>query len=69
MKTYKREVAIAVLLYLGYLGIYGRVEALEVLAWPFMLFVGASFGMDWARKQTDLVVKRKEYTDDELDKK
>ena len=69
MKTYKRETAIAILLYLGYLGLYGRVEALEVLSWPLMLFVGASFGMDWARKQTELVSKRKEYSNDELNNK
>jgi len=66
MKTYKREVAVMLLVYLSYLGLYGRIEALEVLAWPFMLFVGASFGMEWASKQTDLVIKRK---DNELDKK
>jgi len=66
MKTYKREVAVALLIYLAYLGLYGRVEALEVIAWPFMLFVGAAFGMEWASKQTDLVTKRK--TDD-LDQK
>jgi hypothetical protein len=69
MKTYKREAAIVVLLYLGYMGLYGRVEALEVIAWPFMLFVGASFGMDWAGKQTQLVTKKKDYTDDELNNK
>jgi len=39
MKTYKRETAILTLLYLGYLGLYGRIEALTVLAWPLMLFV------------------------------
>jgi hypothetical protein len=69
MKTYKRESAIAILLYLGYMGLYGRVEALEILAWPLMLYVGAAFGMDWARKQTELVSRRKEYTHDELDNK
>jgi hypothetical protein len=69
MKTFKREAAIFVLVYLGYMGLYGRVEALEVIAWPFMLFVGAAFGMDWAGKQTNLVSKQKGYTDDELDNK
>jgi hypothetical protein len=69
MKTYKREVAVLVLVYLGYIGLYGRVEVLEVLAWPLMLFIGASFGMDWAGKQTELVSKRKEYTNDELNNK
>lgn len=63
MKTYKRESAIAVLLYLFYVGLYGRIETLEVLAWPFMLYVGAAFGMDWAGKQTDLTTKRETYND------
>jgi hypothetical protein len=66
MKTYKREVATMLLVYLCYVGLYGRIETLEVLAWPFMLFVGAAFGMEWASKQTDLVIKRKE---NDLDKK
>ena len=69
MKTYKREAAIMIIVYLCYLGLYGRVEALEVIAWPFMLFVGAAFGMDWAGKQTSLVSRKKEYTDDELNNK
>jgi hypothetical protein len=68
MKTYKREAAILVLVYIAYMGLYGRIEALQVLAWPLMLFVGAAFGMDWARKQTDLVTK-KDYSRDELDNK
>jgi hypothetical protein len=63
MKTYKREVAVIVLFYLGYLGLFGRVEALEVLSWPFMLFVGAAFGMEWASRQTDLVIRKKEKDD------
>ena len=58
MKTYKREAAIAVLLYLFYLGLYGRTEVVEILAWPFMLFIGASFGMDWAGKQTELLSRK-----------
>ena len=54
LKTYKRETAIVILFYLGYLGLYGRIEVLEILAWPLMLFVSAAFGMDWAGKQTEL---------------
>jgi hypothetical protein len=34
-----------------------------------MLFVGAAFGMDWAGKQTSLVSRKREYTDDELNNK
>lgn len=68
MKTYKREAALVVLLYLFYLGLYGRIEALEVLAWPLMLFVGAAFGMEWTSKQTNLA-NRRTYSVDELDRK
>lgn len=56
-KTYKREVAFLMLLYLMYLGLYGTVAVLEVLAWPFMFFVAAAFGMEWSSKQTDLFNK------------
>jgi hypothetical protein len=50
-KTFKREVAVAILLYLFYLGLFGREAIVEMLVWPFMLYVGAAFGMDWARSQ------------------
>jgi len=57
-KTWKREIAFVILLYLGWLGATDRIEALKVMVWPGMLFVGASYGMSWAEKQTDFV-KRK----------
>lgn len=53
-KTWKRETAIACLLYLFYLGMFGRVEVVEILAWPVFLFAGAAYGMDWADKTTIL---------------
>ena len=56
-KTYKRETAFLILLYLMYLGLFGTIEALTIVIWPFMLFVGTAFGMDWASSQTDLVRK------------
>lgn len=58
-KTYKREVAVVALAYLMYLGLIGSVAVLEVLVWPFMLFVGAAFGMSWASSQTSIVTKPK----------
>jgi len=58
MKTYKRETAFLVLCYLSYLGLYGRIEVVEILAWPLMLFVGTAFGMDWAGKQTTLTSRK-----------
>lgn len=55
-KTYKREVSILLLVFLCYLAFIGSVEVLQVLIWPFMLFIGASFGMDWASKQGESIV-------------
>jgi len=54
-KTYKRETAWAFILILGYIIGVGDVELLKVVVWPFMLFIGAAFGMDWAAKQTDIM--------------
>lgn len=56
-KTYKRELAFTLVLYLFYLGFYDKVAVLEILAWPFMFFVGTSFGMDWASFQTTLATR------------
>jgi len=56
-KTWKRETAILCLIYLGYIGIYGRFEVVDMLAWPIFLFAGAAFGMDWADKTTVVAKK------------
>ena len=53
-KTWKRETAVVCLLYLFYLGMFGRIEVVEILAWPVFLFAGAAYGMDWADKTTIL---------------
>lgn len=45
-KTWKEELSIGIVMYLMYLGFVGAVGPLEVLVWPFMFFVTASFGMD-----------------------
>jgi len=57
-KTYKREVATALLTLLGYVVVIGNVEVLEVIVWPFMVFAGAAFGMDWAGKQGNELISR-----------
>lgn len=54
-KTYKRETAWIMLGFIAYLAFVGQIEELKILAWPTFLFAGAAFGMDWAKKQTDLV--------------
>ena len=55
MKSYKRETALLLVFYIFYIGVAGDFRVLEVVIWPFMLFVGGAFGMEWAAKQTNLV--------------
>lgn len=57
-KTWKREVALGLLGFIFYLGFTGSVEVLEIVIWPFMLYVGAAYGMEWASKQTTLTTQR-----------
>lgn len=44
-KTYKREVAVALLLGLGYLVWSGNVEMVNALVWPIFGFAAGAFGM------------------------
>ena len=56
MKTYKREVAGCMLVFLALLFVWGvwtpeASSAAEYLTMPIFLFVGAAFGMDAYSKQ------------------
>jgi hypothetical protein len=46
-KTYKREVALALLTGLGYVIYTGDHQMAEVLVWPVFTFAALSFGLDW----------------------
>lgn len=50
-KTFKREVAIALLLWLVYVVEVKDVTIVEVLVWPIFAFLGAAFGLDSYSKQ------------------
>jgi len=50
-KTYKRELAIALLIWLAYVVEVKDVAIVEVLVWPIFAFVGAAFGFDAYSKQ------------------
>ena len=50
-RTWKRQLAFTMFLCLCFLGFTDKVEALGLVVWPFTLFIGAAFGMDWARGQ------------------
>lgn len=50
-KTYKRELSVILLLYLMYLGYIDNYRILEIMVWPFMLFVGGAFGLESYSRQ------------------
>lgn len=45
-KTWKREVAILLLLWLVYLSIFGSIEVLSLVVWPVFAFAVGAFGID-----------------------
>lgn len=45
-KTFKREIAVALLLWLAYVVEVKDVSIVEVIIWPIFAFLGAAFGLD-----------------------
>lgn len=50
MKTYKRELALALLVWLAYVVEVKDASLVEVLVWPVFTFAALSFGLDWFGK-------------------
>lgn len=50
-KTWKREMAALMLGHIFLLTYWGSVEALEILAFPYILFMMGAFGLDAVLKQ------------------
>lgn len=50
LKTYKREIAGALLVWLAYVVEVKDVSVVEVLVWPVFTFVALAFGLDWFNK-------------------
>ena len=46
MKTYKRELAVALILWLIYVVEVKEIALVEVLVWPIFSFAAAAFGFD-----------------------
>ena len=46
MKTYKRELAVALLIWLMYVTEFKDASLVEVLVWPIFTYVMAAFGFD-----------------------
>lgn len=51
-KTWKREVAIVLLLWLMYVVETKNDGTIEVLVWPIFTFAALAFGMDWFGKSS-----------------
>lgn len=49
-KTWKREISLALLVWLGYIVETKGVEIIQVLVWPIFSFSALSFGLDWYAK-------------------
>lgn len=50
MKTYKRELAVVLLMWLAYVVETKDASTIEVIAWPVFTFAALSFGLDWFGK-------------------
>ena len=50
-KTFKREVAVALLLVMCWCMYSDQVDMLEIVVWPFITFAAAAFGIDAFAKQ------------------
>ena len=50
-KTFKREVATFLLIFLCSVIAGGDVEMVKVIVYPFMAFAALAFGLDWQSKQ------------------
>ena len=46
MKTFKREIAVVLLLWLVYLVETKDIDVVEILVWPVFSFAAAAFGFD-----------------------
>jgi hypothetical protein len=49
-KTYKRELAIGLLVWLGYVVETKDAEIVNILVWPIFTFAAAAFGFDQYRR-------------------
>ena len=53
-KTYKRELAISLLVWLVYVVETKDANIIEILVWPIFTFAALAFGMDWFGKSDGL---------------
>ena len=51
IKTWKRELAVALIVGLGVVVYFDNLEMVKVLVWPVFTFAAAAFGLDSYAKQ------------------
>ena len=51
-KTFKREIAVALMVWLVYLVETKDIELVKVVVWPILTWPALAFGMDWHGKQS-----------------
>ena len=49
-KTYKRELAVVLLLWFAYIVEAKEVGLIEILVWPVFTYSALAFGLDWFNK-------------------
>lgn len=62
-KTYKRETAWALVLWLVYIVETKNAETVELLVWPVFTFLALAYGMQWAAPNGSVFNKPSEPTD------
>lgn len=63
MKTYKRELAVAIMVWFMYVVEVKDVNVVELLVWPVFTFVALAFGLDWINKSGDRLQRTIESVD------
>ena len=66
-KTYKREIAILLFLWLAYIVETKDAKTIEILVWPIFTFSALAFGMDWFGKSGGMRGQPPELTDGRRD--
>lgn len=63
MKTYKRELAIVLLVWLVYIVETKDVSVVQIVVWPVFTVVAGAFGIDWYGKSVGVRGKPPEPSD------
>lgn len=54
-KTFKREIAFLMFVWLCYVSVFGSLAVLEVIVWPCFIFISGAYGLDAYYKNDNVV--------------